>query len=83
MYIDIYIYIVAATRLEVLPLLCSFWLKSRFSNPSHNCHIYEKIRDRWISESIINMDFFMPFYATYTFADFATNVTNGIGQIGF
>ena len=34
------------------------------------------IRDGWISESIKNMDFFMPFHATYTFAAFATNVTN-------
>ena len=34
------------------------------------------IRDGWISESIKNMDFFMPFHATYTFADFATDVTN-------
>ena len=35
-----------------------------------------EIRDGWISESIKNMDFFMPFHATYTFADFATDVTN-------
>ena len=34
------------------------------------------IRDGWISESIKNVDFFMPFHATCTFADFALNVTN-------
>ena len=34
------------------------------------------IRDGWISESIKNMDFFMPFHATYTLADFDTDVTN-------
>ena len=82
---EIYYRMVAATRLQALLLLCKQFLAQRWHfKLAENAHFstidtYIKrfgIQNRWMSESNRNMNFFVPSNATYTFADFATNVTN-------